>query len=59
MSNFVQPMTLITIQTVTMMVCATRKTGVPKNRANASAFKANQSPPNTEFRCVCGRWKRK
>ena len=33
----------------TMIVWATRKVGVPKNRANASALRPNQSLPNTEF----------
>ena len=43
----------------TTTVCATRKNGVPKNRAKASAFSANQSVPNTGARCRWGSWKRK
>ncbi len=35
----------------TNIVWPTRNTGVPKNRANASAFSANQSSPNTFARC--------
>jgi hypothetical protein len=31
----------------TIMLCPTRKVGVPKKRANRSAFNPNQSLPNT------------
>jgi hypothetical protein len=58
MSKVVHPATLTSIHTPTMTVCPTRKVGVPKNRANASAFSANQSSPNTDARCKCGTWKR-
>ena len=47
------------IQATTMSVCPTRKNGVPKKRAKASAFSANQSFPKAELRWRCGRWKRK
>src|SRR5271165_4437149 len=42
-----------------MIVCATRNVGVPKKRAKSSAFLPNQSLPNGESRCACGRWKRR
>ena len=36
-----------------------RKVGVPKKRAKASAFSANQSPPKADSRWACGRWNRR
>ena len=41
---------LIAIQMLTMTVCATRNVGVPKNRANPSAFTPNQPLPNGDMR---------
>jgi len=58
-SNVTIPTALRPIQTATTAVCVTRKSGVPKKRANASALSANQSGPNVDARCRCGRWKRK
>ena len=51
MSNVVSPTTLMRIQRVTMTVWTMRNLGVPKKRANALAFKANQSSPKTDCRC--------
>ena len=49
--NVVSPRTLTRIHAATMTVWVMRKLGVPKKRANASAFKANQSSPKTDCRC--------
>ena len=46
-----QPDDIDEIQRVTMTVWAMRNLGVPKKRANALAFKANQSSPKTDCRC--------
>src|SRR5262249_12076790 len=51
--------TFRTIQAPTTTVWPTRKTGVPKKRAKASAFSPNQPSPKTGARCRCGRWKRR
>src|SRR5882724_8806313 len=48
----------MTIQPKTMMLWAMRKVGVPKKRANASAFSPNQPEPKTGARWKCGEWKR-
>jgi hypothetical protein len=43
----------------TMAVCAIRQVGVPKKRANASAFWPKASLPKAGARWRCGAWKRK
>src|SRR5262245_52025995 len=47
------------IQIATTTVCAIRKVGVPKNRANDSACVPNQSVPKADERCACGAWNRR
>ena len=55
MSNFVQPSMFDEDPDRHDDGLRDQEVGVPKNRAKASAFRPNQSPPKTESRWAWGR----